>query len=387
MKAISVLGSTGSIGRQTLDVAKRLGIKVRALAAYRNLELLVQQSREFRPALVAVGDASLEEQARQEFAKLDPGIKVFFGARGVTEAAADDGADIVVNALVGAAGIEPTLAAIEAGRDVALANKETLVAAGALVLEAASRRGATIRPVDSEHSAVWQCLAGQDRKALRRIILTASGGPFRDRADFSGITVEEALAHPNWRMGPKISVDSATMINKALEVVEARWLFDVTPDQIEVVVHRQSVVHSMVELVDGSIVAQLGSADMRGAIQYALTYPERFPSLVQPMSFASKLELTFEPPDLRRFPGAGFGHIALELGGVAPAVMSAANEEAVRLFLEGRIEFRDIAPLVADAMRSAAPVPRPTLGQILSADSWAREYVRGRCGACTPSHS
>ncbi|OPZ65282.1 MAG: 1-deoxy-D-xylulose 5-phosphate reductoisomerase [Firmicutes bacterium ADurb.Bin506] len=388
MKPICVLGSTGSVGRQTLDVARQLGIAVSALAARTNLALLARQAREFRPSLVAVGDLTLLEEARHLFHDIDPGITVLGGAEGIADAAANSDAGIVVNALVGAAGIMPTLAALEAGRDVALANKEALVAAGALVTVAAARSGAQIRPVDSEHSAIWQCIAGSRRETVQKILLTASGGPFRDCADLSGVTPEQALAHPNWRMGPKVSVDSATMINKALEVIEARWLFDIEPARIEVVVHRQSVVHSMVEFVDGCVIAQLGTADMRAPIQHALTWPERLPSPTGRLDFSHGKQLSFEAPDTDRFPGVLFGHLALERGPVAPAVMSAANEEAVKLFLEGRIAFTAIAELVRAAMdRSPDSAEEPTLEQILEADRWAREYVMGRCGVCTHSLS
>lgn len=388
MKPICVLGSTGSIGRQTLDVARQLGISVAALAAKANLSLLAQQAQEFRPKLIAIGDLALLHQARRMLRDIDPGIAVVGGAEGVAETAAYSGAGIVVNALVGAAGIVPTLAAIDAGHDVALANKETLVAAGALVTAAAARSGVMIRPVDSEHSAIWQCIAGVDPKSVRRLLLTASGGPFRDRADMSGVTPEQALAHPNWSMGPKVSVDSATMINKALEVIEARWLFGVEPERISVVVHRQSVVHSMVEFVDGCVIAQLGTADMRAPIQHALTGPERLPSPAASLDFSAVQQLSFEPPDASRFPGVLFGHIALARGPAAPAVMSAANEEAVRLFLDRKIAFTAIAELVRAALNAAPDSPvEPSLEEILEADQWAREYVIGRCDSCTHSPS
>lgn len=360
-----------------------------ALAARANIDLLVEQAREFKPRIVAISDPTTFDRSRHRLRELDPGMAVLGGPDGIVEAAAASGVGIVVNALVGAAGIEPTIAAIDAGHDVALANKETLVAAGELVTSAAARRGVQLMPVDSEHSAIWQCLAGAEPGSISRILLTASGGPFRDRADLSGVTPGQALAHPNWSMGPKVSIDSATMINKALEVVEARWLFNIEAERIEVVVHRQSIVHSMVEFVDGCIMAQLGTADMRTPIQYALTAPERVPSPAARLDFRAAQQLSFEPPDVGRFPGVAFGHEALKRGGVTPAVMTAANEEAVRLFIDGKIKFTDIAELVEAAMNDLVSQPpgEPGLDRILEADRWAREYVIGRCGVCTHSPS
>lgn len=383
MRSICVLGSTGSVGVQSLDVARSLGLKVSGLSAYSNVELLVEQARQFSPAMVAIGDVRAQARAEAAFSKLSPVPELFVGPEGLVQLAASTKHDIVVNAIVGFAGVWSTLAAIDAGHDVALANKETLVAAGSIVMERARQAGVSIRPVDSEHSAIFQCIQGQDREAISRIILTASGGPFRDRRDLSDVAVEEAIAHPNWDMGPKISVDSATMINKALEVVEARWLFDVSPEMIDIVIHRQSVIHSMVEYRDGSVIAQLGTADMRTPIQYALTYPDREEGLASRLDLSSLATLTFEKPDLSRFPGAGLGHEALDRGGVAPAVMSAANEEAVSLFLRGEVRFLDIPDLVFEAMDSSSVVREPSLDDIVRADIWAREYVRGRCRPCT----
>lgn len=387
MRSICVLGSTGSVGTQTLEVARALGIRVSGLSAWSNLRLLAEQAQEFKPEAVAVGDGKLSGDALEVFRTMSPSPRVLMGRDGLCEMASEVGDGIVVNAVVGSTGIWPTLWAIRAGRDVALANKETLVAAGHHVMEEAHRRKVMIRPVDSEHSAIWQCLAGQPRQAVRRLILTASGGPFRDRLDLQSVTREEALAHPNWNMGPKISIDSATMVNKALEVVEARWLFDLDVDKIDVLVHRQSIVHSMVEFEDGCVMAQLGAADMRMPIQHALTYPERVKADVPRLDFASLGTLTFDAPDIHRFPGVALGHGALKLGGVAPAVMSAANEEAVRMFLEGGIEFVRITSLVKEAMDGAPSIPNPGIEQILEADEWARQYVRGRCSACTRFHS
>lgn len=383
MRSVCILGSTGSVGVQSLDVARSLGLKVSGLSAYSNVELLAAQARQFSPTMVAIGDIRAQERAEAAFSEMSPAPELFVGPEGLVQLAASGEHDIVVNAIVGFAGVWSTLAAIDAGHDVALANKETLVAAGRIVMERARGAGVSIRPVDSEHSAIFQCIQGQDREAISRIILTASGGPFRDRHDLSDVTVEEAIAHPNWDMGPKISVDSATMINKALEVVEARWLFDVSPEMIEIVIHRQSVIHSMVEYHDGSVIAQLGTADMRTPIQYALTYPEREEGLAPRLDLSSFATLTFEKPDLSRFPGAGLGHEALKRGGVAPAVMSAANEEAVGLFLRGRVRFLDIPDLVFEAMDSSSVVEEPSLDDIVRADIWAREHVRGRCRPCT----
>lgn len=325
--------------------------------------------------------------ARSLLRELSPTPELFVGTDGLSELASMAEHGIVLNAVVGFGGVYPTLASIDAGHDVALANKETLAAAGSIVMERARQRGISIRPVDSEHSAIWQCLAGQNKPGLSRLILTASGGPFRDRADLSDVTVEQALAHPNWRMGPKISVDSATMVNKALEVVEAHWLFDASPDIIEIVVHRESIVHSMVEFADGSVIAQLGAADMRTPIQYALTYPERRDGLAAKIDLAQLGALTFTRPDAERFPGVLLGHQALRLGGVAPAVMSAANEAAVDLFLRGLLRFRDIVPAVAEAMNNSGADGELSLEDIVQADGWARQYVEERYGGCMRSLS
>jgi 1-deoxy-D-xylulose-5-phosphate reductoisomerase len=360
-------------------------MRVTGLSAMSNVSLLAAQAREFRPHEVCVADAALAADLARELAGVSPFPRLLAGAEGLAELAASGvcGEEIVLNAVVGSAGILPTLAAIDAGQDVALANKETLVAAGYHVMRAAGERGVTVRPVDSEHSAVWQCLWGEDRARVARVILTASGGPFRDREDLSDVTPEAAVAHPNWRMGPKISVDSATMMNKALEVVEARWLLGIPVEAIEILVHRESIVHSMVEFVDGSVKAQLGTADMRTPIQVALTYPHRLPGLASGLELATIGSLTFERPDVNRFPAVGLGHAALRRGGVVPAVMSAANEEAVNLFLSGKIRFQDITRLVIRSMDASPDVDSASLDDIALADRWAREYVRGRCSECT----
>ncbi|MGI6131641.1 MAG: 1-deoxy-D-xylulose-5-phosphate reductoisomerase [Bacillota bacterium] len=387
MLSVCILGSTGSVGTQAIEVARSLRLRVSGLSTWSNVRLLAEQAREFRPKACAVGDRRMAGNARSLLRELSPTPELFVGTDGLSELASMAEHGIVLNAVVGFGGVYPTLASIDAGHDVALANKETLAAAGSIVMERARQRGVSIRPVDSEHSAIWQCLAGQNKPGLSRLILTASGGPFRDRADLSDVTVEQALAHPNWRMGPKISVDSATMVNKALEVVEAHWLFDASPDIIEIVVHRESIVHSMVEFADGSVIAQLGAADMRTPIQYALTYPERRDGLAAKIDLAQLGALTFTRPDAERFPGVLLGHQALRLGGVAPAVMSAANEAAVDLFLRGLLRFRDIVPAVAEAMNNSGADGELSLEDIVQADGWARQYVEERYGGCMRSLS
>lgn len=387
MLSICVLGSTGSVGTQAIEVARSLRLPVSGLSTWSNVRLLAEQAREFGPTACAVGNRRMAGDARSLLREISPTPKLLVGTDGLCELASMAEHGIVLNAVVGFEGVYPTLAAIDAGHDVALANKETLVAAGSIVMERAKRSDVSIRPVDSEHSAIWQCLAGLNGPVPARLILTASGGPFRDRADLSNITVEEALAHPNWRMGPKISVDSATMINKALEVVEAHWLFDASPDIIEIVVHRESIIHSMVEFADGSVIAQMGAADMRTPIQYALTYPDRRQGLAPRLDLAQLGILTFARPDTERFPGVLLGHQALRLGGVAPAAMSAANEAAVDLFLRGALRFHDIAPTVAEAMDECGANGELSLENIVLADRWARQFVEKRCGGCMRSLS
>ena len=382
MLSVCILGSTGSVGGQAIEVVRSLGLRVSGLSTWSNVRLLAEQAREFGPSACAVGDRRVASDARSLLRELSPTPELFVGTDGLAELASMAEHEIVLNAVVGFVGVYPTLAAIDAGHDVALANKETLVAAGSIVMGRARQRGVSIRPIDSEHSAIWQCLAGQNRPALSRLILTASGGPFRDRAGLSDVTWEQALAHPNWRMGPKISVDSATMINKALEVVEAHWLFDASPDIIEVVVHRESIVHSMVEFVDGSVIAQMGAADMRTPIQYALTYPTRREGLAERLDLAGLGTLTFASPDTERFPGVLLGHQALRRGGVAPAAMSAANEAAVDLFCRGMLRFCDIAPAVGEAMVSIGAGGEPTIREIVEADGRARQFIEERCGGC-----
>jgi 1-deoxy-D-xylulose-5-phosphate reductoisomerase len=382
MTALSVLGSTGSIGRQTLAVAERFPerFRVTALAAGRRVEELAAQVERFRPELVAVAD---EAAAAALCARLGPGtLPVLAGPEGL-EAVARHPADVVVAGLVGAVGLRPTLAAVRAGRRVALANKEVLVVAGALVVREAARAGAEILPVDSEHSAIFQVLAGQRREAVARIVLTASGGPFRawPAERMARATVEEALRHPNWSMGPKITVDSATLMNKGLELVEARWLFDAAPAQLAVAVHPESIVHSWVELVDGSVLAQLGLPDMRGPIALALSWPERLPLGLPRLDLPALGRLHFEEPDLLRFPCLALAHEALRAGEAAPAALNAANEVAVAAFLAREAPFPAIAAVVADVLGAFSGRPAATvssLEDVLAVDAWARHAARER---------
>lgn len=378
-KHISLLGSTGSIGTQTLDIVRANPgmFRVVALAARSNVAALADQVIEFCPEIVSVGDdrraEELSKLLREKGCERKP--EIVCGEEGLKAAATAPAASLVVNAVVGAAGLLPTLAAVENGKDVALANKETLVAGGEIVTRLAAEKGVRLIPVDSEHSALAQCLVGEDPSSVRRLILTASGGPFRSRMDLTGVRPEEALRHPNWSMGPKITVDSATLMNKALEVIEARWLFGIPGDRISVVVHPESIVHSMVEFVDGSIKAQLGAPDMRVPIQYALTYPSRISAQWTEFDILKAGRLNFEAPDLERFPGLGLAWRALEEGGTMPAVLNAANEVAVYAFLEGSIRFVEIPRLVAAAMDAHDTVRTPELSDILEADSWARGFV------------
>ncbi len=374
---LSILGSTGSIGTQTLDVARRLGLRVCALAANRNVELLENQIREWKPQLVAVFDLDAAKKLR--LAVADTPVRVVQGMEGLCEAASISSADVVCNSVVGMVGLRPTLAAIAAKKDVALANKETLVAGGALVMKAACEAGVQILPVDSEHSAIFQCLQGcPEKKALRRIILTASGGPFFGwtREQLKDVTPEQALKHPNWDMGAKVTIDSATLMNKGLEITEAYWLFGVTPEQIDVVVHRESIVHSMVEYADYSVIAQLGVPDMRIPIQYALTWPQRMPSPVEQLDLVKCGSLSFYEPDEETFPCLRACKHALLRGGLASTAANGANEEAVRLFLQHRIPFLQIGELVMQAMEHQPDAQVTSVEDILNADQAAREFVR-----------
>jgi 1-deoxy-D-xylulose-5-phosphate reductoisomerase len=386
MKRLSVLGSTGSIGGNVLNIVAMFPQQfcVKALAAKKNVVRLARQIEQFRPEVAVVID---EDRAAELKRHLPAGtdVEILHGDEGYRTAAIHPSVDITVTAMVGAAGLGPTLAAIEEGKTIALANKETLVMAGEYVMRTAAGKGVQIRPIDSEHSAIFQCLQGHRREDVDKIILTASGGPFLSRRldDFGNITKEEALNHPNWRMGPKISIDSATLMNKGLEVLEAKWLFGVSTDMIEVVVHPQSVIHSMVAYKDGCVIAQLGIPDMKTAIAYALSYPARLP-LRQPLpEFSRSQALTFQPPDLEKFPCLALAFKACETGGTLPAVLNAANEVAVNAFLDQWISFVEIAVVVGHVMEKHAVVARPDLAEILAADRWAREYAAGFIGELT----
>ena len=376
VRSISILGCTGSIGRQTAAVAKHTGIRVAALTANRKIDLLEQQAREFKPALVAVYDEDAAKQFR--IAVADTDIRVVSGMDGLIEAATLPETDCVVTAVSGAVGLRPTLAAIDAKKRIALANKETLVCAGDLVMARAKEKGAEIVPVDSEHSAIFQCLMGRGAGELKKILLTGSGGPFRGRKreELEAITPEEAVRHPNWSMGAKISVDSSTLMNKGLEFVEAMHLFRVSPDDIQVVVHPQSVIHSMVELVDGTVIAQLGVPDMGLPIQLALTYPERKPSMFEHLDFWKLRDLSFEEPDLVNFPCLRLAMDCARRGGTAPCVMSAANEVAVHKFLRHELGYNRIYDAAAQAVEQVGVVPAEDLDTILAADEAARAFVR-----------
>lgn len=370
---LAILGSTGSIGRQALEVVDKYKdrFKVAALAAKDELAELKEQIIKYQPEAVAVDDDYVYQQLK-DFCP--PGVEVKAGLEGMCELAAWEKVDFVLVAVSGAVGIRPTLAAVKAGKRIGLANKETLVVAGDIVIKEAIKEGIEIIPVDSEHSAVFQCLKGEE-KNLKRIWLTASGGPFREfsREDLQNVTVDMALKHPNWKMGPKITIDSATLMNKGLEVIEAHHLFNLDYDKIEVLVHKESIIHSMVELVDGSFIAHLGVPDMRIPIQYALTYPERMASCAQPLDFFTISSLHFEKPDRIKFPALDLAYQAGKTGGSMPAVLNAANEIAVSAFLNGRIGFLSIPAVVEAVMQKHTPLLNPTLEEIFMIDEWARK--------------
>ena len=375
VKSISILGCTGSIGRQTIAVAEHIGMPVVALTANRKIDLLEEQARRLHPRFVAVYD---EEAAKQfKIAVADTDIQVGSGIEGLIRAATMEETDCVVTAVSGAVGLKPTLAAIDEKKRIALANKETLVCAGDIVMARAAEKGAEIVPVDSEHSAIFQCLMGREKGELRKILLTGSGGPFRgrNRSELENVTPEQAVKHPNWSMGAKISVDSATMMNKGLEFVEAMHLFGVTPDDIQVVIHPQSVIHSMVELVDGTVIAQLGVPDMGLPIQLALTYPQRCPSMFSRLDFTTLQSLSFEAPDYEKTPCLKLAMDCARLGGTAPCVMSAANEVAVGMFLRHQLGYNRIYDAAASAVEKVGVVKNPDLETILVADAAARAYV------------
>jgi 1-deoxy-D-xylulose-5-phosphate reductoisomerase len=383
MKRLAVVGSTGSIGQNTLRVVEHLSdrFKIFALAANSAVDRLAEQTAAFRPSVVAIAEARRAEEFRTRCVDLGISVpEIVTGEHGLRQIASATEVDIVVSAAVGAAGLEPTYSAVAAGKTVALANKEAMVLAGELLRQTASRTGARVIPVDSEHSAIDQCLRSGDHGEVRRLLLTASGGPFREtpREDFGGITPEQALRHPTWQMGKRITIDSATLMNKGLEVIEARWLFNIPPEKIDIMVHPQSVMHSMVEFVDGSVIAQLGTADMRQPIQYALTYPERLPSPVASLDWSAISRLDFAPPDRQKFPCLALAYKAIHMGGTAAAVLNAADEVVVEAFLNRKISF-SVIPQVIDATLDAHDVQRADcLESILKADSWARQEARRR---------
>lgn len=375
MKNIVILGSTGSIGMQTIDILDSIDAKVCAISVNTNIVRAEQQARQLHPSVVAVYN---EEKAKELKIKLaDTDIRVVSGMDGLIEAATFPEADVVVTAVVGMVGLLPTLAAIDAGKDIALANKETLVCAGQIVMKRAREKGIAILPVDSEHSAIFQCLQGAAGNKLSRILLTASGGPFfgMSREQMRHVTKEQALHHPNWSMGAKITIDSASMMNKGLELIEAMWLYDVEPDDIDIVVHRESIVHSAVEFEDGSVIAQMGNPDMRLPIQYALTYPERLPCKVPPVDLPRRHSLTFFAPDEEAFPTLGLARRAAAARGNLGAVMNGANEAAVALFLQDRIPFYRIPELVKEAMDAVDYMPDIRVEDVLESDCAAREIV------------
>ena len=378
VKCVSILGSTGSIGRQSLDIISRLeGVKVAALTAGTSVERMAQQCREFLPELAVMSTEEAALALKEEIKDLP--IRVSWGGEGLIEAATMESADCVITAVVGMVGLKPTLAAIRARKRIGLANKETLVCAGELVMAEAEKYGAEIIPVDSEHSAIFQCLMGSgDKKEIKRLILTCSGGPFfgMSREQLENVTKADALKHPNWKMGAKITIDCATLMNKGLEVIEAMRLYRMPLEQVDVVIHRQSIVHSMVEFVDGAVMAQMGAPDMRLPIQLALTYPERIPCPVDGLDLLTCGSLTFSAPDLENFPCLALAFRCAKLGGTACPAMNGANEEAVAMFLRDEIGFYDIYRLVSQAVEAVPFIPNPTLEEILTSDRLAREAVR-----------
>ncbi len=373
MKHISLLGSTGSIGKQTLEVvaANPDKLKVRALAAHRSDELLEQQIRQFEPDIAVLSD---KDAAARLAARYHGKTKILAGDEGLLAAATYDGADTVLASMVGYAGLRPTLAAIECGKNIALANKETLVAAGSLVMAAVRKHGVSLTPVDSEHSAIFQSLRGGAEKEVKRLIITASGGPFRGkkRSELENVTLAQCLKHPNWSMGPKVTLDSSTLANKGLEVMEAHWLFDMPYDKIDVVVHPQSIVHSLVEFCDGSVIAQLGEPDMRLPIQYALSWPDRFDYSFEQLDLVKAASLTFEAPDLEAFPSLKIAVDCGKAGGTLPCAFNAANEEAVNAFLHDKIKYLDIPYITAAVTQAHDNVAAPQIEDIEQADAWAR---------------
>lgn len=374
-KNISILGSTGSIGTQTLDVVREIGgINVKAITANNNIELLEKQIREFNPDIAAVMNEEMAEKLKERVK--DCGTKILSGIDGLIEAAVYKESDTVVTSVVGNIGIVPTFEAIKAGKNIALANKETLVSAGELIINAVKKYGVKLYPVDSEHSAIFQCLRGNEDNKIRRILLTASGGPFRGRKreEILNVRVEDALKHPNWSMGKKVTIDSASLMNKGLEVIEAKWLFGVDVEDIEVLIHPQSIVHSAVEYEDGAVIAQMGEPDMKVPIQYALTYPKRVKNSFPKIDFAQRNSLTFEKPDMDTFKCLSLAYRAIKTGGTMPTVMNGANEMAVAAFLENKIGFLDIADIIEKTMMSYNVKYDYTVEDLVEADKWARNF-------------
>ena len=381
MKNLVLLGATGSIGTQTLEIVDAYPdrLKVLALAAGSNVTKMEEQIRKYQPDFAVMYDEKAAKDLKERVRDLE--ITILSGMDGLLQVVTLPAADVVLTAVVGMIGIRPTIEAIKAGKDIALANKETLVTAGHIIMPLAKEKGVSILPVDSEHSAIFQSLNGEPKKRLKKILLTASGGPFRgmSRDDLADKTVKEALKHPNWSMGRKITIDSATMVNKGLEVMEAGWLFDVKPEQIQVVVHPQSIIHSMVEYVDGAVMAQLGLPDMKLPIQYALFYPDRLPMDTAGIDFFELGQITFEEPDLSAFTGLQLAYEAFRVGGSMPTVFNAANEKAVSLFLQEKIRFLEIAGLIGEAMSTHKVIENPDLSEILSTEAWCYELIESRC--------
>ena len=380
MKHVAIIGSTGSIGRQTLEIARwNQDIKICALSAGRNIDLLEKQAREFRPEIVGLWDEKLAEELKDRLKDMD--IRVVSGMDGLIEIAEYKTSDILVTAIVGMIGIRPTVAAIKAGKDIALANKETLVTAGHIIMPLAKEKGVSILPVDSEHSAIFQSLQGNTHDSIEKILLTASGGPFRgkSREFLKHVKLEDALKHPNWSMGRKITIDSATMVNKGLEVIEAKWLFDVAPENIQVVIQPQSIIHSMVEYKDGAVIAQLGTPDMKLPIQYALFYPERRYMPGDRLDFTKLSSIVIETPDMDTFLGLRYAYEAIGIGGSMPTVFNAANEYAVKQFLDRKIDFLDIYDIIRASMDHHNLIENPDIDEILATEQEVYEFIESGC--------
>lgn len=381
MKKVAILGSTGSVGTQTLDVIRQnKDLQLVAISAASNIALLEEQIREFHPRLVAVWNKAKADELKIAIADVTPACKVVSGMEGLLEVAVIEDSDILITAVVGMIGIRPTIAALHAGKDIGLANKETLVTAGHIIMPLAKEKNAAILPVDSEHSAIFQCLNGEKGNQIHKILLTASGGPFRgmSKEELKFVTLDMALNHPNWSMGRKITIDSATMVNKGLEVIEAKWLFHVEPEQIEVVIQPQSIIHSMVEFEDGAVMAQLGTPDMRLPIQYAIYYPKRVYLDGKRLDFSRLSEITFQKPDMDTFCGLKYAYEAIRTGGTMPTVLNAANELAVAKFLNKKIKFLEIYEMIQECMESHTLIKNPTVEDILETEQWVYEIIESR---------